>query len=183
MAFGRLEFLCPLRIDVQCRPQHRTRPANGSELPHAQSSADVASRLHHLGNFIGSGPDTFAEVFPQEDYAGKLVYSDRPDMIIEKAHNDYLTKWVQTGGISLICILVFYVLFIRLGWRFFFQKKTAFHAIDTMQRRLGLGCYIACLSYMFTSLFNDSTLQTSPFFWVFAGIALSSMSNRQDSQH
>lgn len=125
--------------------------------------------------FIGSGPDTFAEVFPQEDYAGKLVYSDRPDMIIEKAHNDYLTKWVQTGGISLICILVFYVLFIRLGWRFFFQKKTAFHAIDTIQRRLGLGCYIACLSYMFTSLFNDSTLQTAPLFWVLCGVALSSI--------
>ncbi len=125
--------------------------------------------------FIGSGPDTFAEVFPQEDYAGKLVYSDRPDMIIEKAHNDYLTKWVQTGGISLICILVFYVLFIRLGWRFFFQKKTAFHAIDTMQRRLGLGCYIACLSYMFTSLFNDSTLQTAPLFWILCGVALSSI--------
>lgn len=125
--------------------------------------------------FIGSGPDTFAEVFPQEDYAGKLVYSDRPDMIIEKAHNDYLTKWVQTGGISLICILVFYVLFVRLGWRSFFQKKTAFDAIDTMQRRLGLGCYIACLSYMFTGLFNDSTLQTAPLFWVLCGVALSSI--------
>lgn len=125
--------------------------------------------------FIGSGPDTFAEVFPQEDYAGKLIYSDRPDMVIEKAHNDYLTKWVQTGGISLICILVFYVLFIRLGWRFFFQKKTTFDTIDTMQRRLGLGCYIACLSYMFTSLFNDSTLQTAPLFWVLCGVALSSI--------
>lgn len=125
--------------------------------------------------FIGSGPDTFTEVFPQEDYAGKLVYSDRPDMIIEKAHNDYLTKWVQTGGISLICILVFYVLFIRLGWRFFFRKKTSLHAVDTMQRRLGLGCYIACLSYMLTSLFNDSTLQTAPLFWVLCGVALSSI--------
>ena len=123
--------------------------------------------------FIGSGPDTFAEVFPQEDYAGKIVYSDRPDMIIEKAHNDYLTKWVQTGGLSLICILVFYVLFIRLGWRFFFHKKIVTGATDEMQNRLALGCYIACLSYMFTNLFNDSTLQTAPLFWVLCGIALS----------
>ena len=124
---------------------------------------------------IGSGPDTFAEAFPQEDYAGKTVYSDDPNMVIEKAHNDYLTKWVQTGGISLICIFVFYVLFIRLGWCCFFQKKPSSAATDTMQERLGLGCYIACLSYMFTSLFNDSTLQTAPLFWVLCGIALSSM--------
>ncbi|MBE5881368.1 MAG: hypothetical protein E7289_03495 [Lachnospiraceae bacterium] len=118
--------------------------------------------------FIGSGPDTFAEVFPQHDYAGKVVYSDRPDMIIEKAHNDYLTKWVQTGGISVLCILVFYILFIKKGIHGYAQ-------IDDMRTRLGFGCYLACLSFMFTSLFNDSTLQTSPFFWVFAGIALSSI--------
>lgn len=135
---------------------------------------------------IGSGPDTFAEVFPQEDYAGKVVYSDRPDMIIEKAHNDYLTKWVQTGGISVLCIFVFYVLFIRSGWRGFFRNKTpgtlpaskasaSANMEECIQTRLGLGCYIACLCYMFTSLFNDSTLQTAPLFWVLAGIALSSL--------
>lgn len=122
--------------------------------------------------FIGSGPDTFAEVFPQEDYAGKIVYSDRPDMVIEKAHNDYLTKWVQTGGISTICILIFYVMLIHLGWQVFFKNRSI---TNTLQTRLGLGCYIASIAYMFTSLFNDSTLQTSPFFWVFTGIALSSM--------
>lgn len=123
--------------------------------------------------FIGSGPDTFAEVFPQEDYAGKVVYSDDPNMVIEKAHNDYLTKWVQTGGVSVLCIFIFYVLFVRSGFRVFFQTKTT--STDSLQMRLGYGCYIACLSYMFTSLFNDSTLQTSPLFWVFAGIALSSI--------
>lgn len=123
--------------------------------------------------FIGSGPDTFAEVFPQEDYAGKIVYSDNPNMVIEKAHNDYLTKWIQTGGISVLCILIFYILFIRSGIRIFFQTKTT--RSESLQMRLGYGCYIACISYMFTSLFNDSTLQTSPLFWVFAGIALSSI--------
>lgn len=119
--------------------------------------------------FIGSGPDTFAEVFPQEDYAGKIVYSDRPDMVIEKAHNDYLTKWVQTGGISAICLIIFYILFLLQGRKLFTEKEY------TMQYRLGCGCYIACISYMFTSLFNDSTLQTAPLFWVLCGVALSSI--------
>ncbi|MBO5373586.1 MAG: O-antigen ligase family protein [Lachnospiraceae bacterium] len=118
--------------------------------------------------FIGSGPDTFAEVFPQQDYAGKVVYSDRPDMVIEKGHNDYLTKWIQTGGISFICIVVFYFLFIKEGAGAYANK-------EKMHNRIGFGCYLACISYMFTGLFNDSTLQTSPLFWVFAGIALSSI--------
>ncbi len=119
---------------------------------------------------IGSGPDTFAEVYPQYDYAGKIVYSDRPDMVIEKAHNDYLTKWVQTGMISVICILVFYINVIRKGLKTYRRQNMA-----ELRFRIGFGCYLACISYMIANLFNDSTLQTSPFFWVFAGIALSSM--------
>lgn len=117
---------------------------------------------------IGSGPDTFAELFPQEDYAGKIVYADSPDVVIEKAHNDYLTKWVQTGGISVLCILIFYVILLRMG-----KKKFYLADMDSMQMRLGLGCYLACISYMLANLFNDSTVQTSPLFWVFAGIVLS----------
>ncbi len=126
--------------------------------------------------FVGSGPDTFAEVFPQHDYAGKVVYSDRPDMVIEKAHNDYLTKWIQTGALSVLCLVTFYLLFIRKGLVSFAGIKTI--SDRTLTDRLGMGCYLACISYMFTSLFNDSTLQTAPFFWVFAGIALSCMKKR-----
>lgn len=120
--------------------------------------------------FLGSGPDTFAQSFPQEDYCGKIVYSDRPDMVIEKAHNDYLTKWVQTGGISVCCILIFYICFIRYGFSAFSGNVPV-----SLQMRLGSGCFLACLSFMFTALFNDSTLQTAPLFWILAGIALSSI--------
>lgn len=123
--------------------------------------------------FIGSGPDTFAEVFPQHDYVGKIVYSDQPDMVIEKAHNDYLTKWVQTGLISVICLVVFYCFLIHNGKKTFEEKRV----LATMQSRIGYGCYLACLVYIIASLFNDSTLHTSPLFWVFAGIACSCFKN------
>ena len=43
-----------------------------------------------------------------------------------------------------------------------------------MKTRLGLGCYLGCICYMAGSLFNDSTLYTTPVFWIFAGIALAS---------
>lgn len=120
---------------------------------------------------IGSGPDTFAEVFPQHDYAGKIVYSDRPDRVIEKAHNDYLTKWIQTGMVSVICIVIFYVMLFWRGKKVY-QKEIVF---DDMRSRIGFGCYLACVIYMIANFFNDSTLQTSPLFWVFAGIACCSL--------
>lgn len=117
----------------------------------------------------GSGPDTFAEVFPQNDYAGKIVYADDPARIIEKAHNDYLTKWVQTGFISMASILVFYGIILVKG-----KRGCELLAEDhSMKKRLGVGCYLACISYMAANLFNDSTLQTTPLFFVFAGIVLS----------
>lgn len=119
---------------------------------------------------VGSGPDTFPEVFPQNDYAGKMVYSDNPEMVIEKAHSDYLTKWVQTGFLSVICILIFYAYLIKRGMETYRKRKTA-----DMSFRIGFGCYLACISYMAANLFNDSTLQTSPMFWVFSGIALGGM--------
>lgn len=124
---------------------------------------------------IGSGPDTFAEVFPQNDYAGKIVYADDPDRVIEKAHNDFLMKWVQTGLLSVICMVVFYVLFIvkcHTGYRQLIQNECGTRQFP-MRLRLGLGCYLSCISFIAASFVNDSTLQTSPLFWIFAGIALS----------
>ncbi len=117
--------------------------------------------------FVGSGPDTFAEVFPQNDYAGKIVYSDSPEMVIEKAHNDYLNKWIQTGLISVICMVVFYAIVLLNGGKTYINAT-----IDTISSRVGFGCFLACISYMVASLVNDSTIQTAPLFWVFAGIVL-----------
>ncbi len=129
---------------------------------------------NHL--LIGSGPDTYAEVFPQDDVAGKIVYADNPDRVIEKGHNDYLTKWVQTGGLSVVCLMAFYFFIIKKGWRMYGRKKEP-HAISRnasdFSDRLGLGCYLGCLCFMASSLTNDSTLQTAPIFWVFTGIFLS----------
>ncbi len=123
-----------------------------------------------LKNYLltGSGPDTFAEVFPQHDYAGKIVYSDRPDMVIEKAHNDYLTKWVQTGLPSVICLLLFYASLIVRGIRFYREKTLTWNH----KTRVGYACFLSCLVYMTANIFNDSTLQTAPLFWIMAGTAM-----------
>ena len=67
----------------------------------------------------GSGPDTFAEVFPQNDYVGKAIYANNPARVIEKPHNDYLMQWVQNGFLALVAMIAFYVLLLKNVERFF----------------------------------------------------------------
>lgn len=117
----------------------------------------------------GSGPDTFAEVFPQNDYVGKAIYANNPARVIEKPHNDYLMQWVQNGFLALVAMIAFYVLLLKKCGTFYYKRE-----LSDIKTRLGLGCYLGCICYMAGSLFNDSTLYTTPVFWIFAGIALAS---------
>ena len=95
----------------------------------------------------GTGPDTFKEVFPQNDYAGKIVYSDRPDMVIEKAHNDYLTKWVQTGmGCRLHCNILFHFVSERKGS---VQKE---RSAERFSEQSGVWL-LSCLSFIYDGKF------------------------------
>lgn len=127
--------------------------------------------------FVGSGPDTFAEVYPQNDYAGKLVYAENPARIMERAHNDYLMKWVQTGLLSLVALLVFYIFILKKG--FFYFKKENWEC--SMKNVLALGCLLGCVAYMICGLFSDSTLYTSPTFYVFIGIVLSVVGHKTNA--
>lgn len=122
---------------------------------------------HYL--LLGSGPDTFAEVFPQNDYAGKLVYAENPARIMERAHNDYLMKWVQTGLLSVVSLIVFYIFILKKGG-ISFKRKCFEHSSKNI---MAFGCLLGCVAYMVCGMFSDSTLYTSPVFYVFAGIVLS----------
>lgn len=117
--------------------------------------------------FIGSGPDTFTEAYPQNDYVGKLIYGETTARVIERAHNDYLMRWVQTGLLSLVCLLVFYGCFMKKCFHFYKQD-----AMDTTSGKLGFGCFLGCIGYLACCCFSDSTLYTTPTFYVFIGLAL-----------
>lgn len=116
---------------------------------------------------VGSGPDTFPEVFPQNDYVGKAVYGDTAARIMEKPHNDYLLQWVQNGFLGMLALVVFYACYIR-NCIFVYGREEK----NEFSSRLGYGCFLSCICYMAGSFFNDSTLYTTPLFWVFIGISL-----------
>lgn len=118
--------------------------------------------------FAGNGPDTFTIMFPQEDYVGKANYSKTPYTLIDRAHNLYLMTWVQSGLISLLFLMIFIGNYlwkaVRLYSRITFDNKTA---------KLGLGCFLAVISYLISGMFNDSSIQISPLFWLMLGWGMS----------
>lgn len=114
-----------------------------------------------------SGKDEVAELY--KSYVGKAIYANNPARVIEKPHNDYLMQWVQNGFLALVAMIAFYVLLLKKCGTFYYKRE-----LSDIKTRLGLGCYLGCICYMAGSLFNDSTLYTTPVFWIFAGIALGS---------
>ena len=109
--------------------------------------------------FLGSGPDTFMLEFPQEDYlqAKKNGYEG---MIITKPHSWYLQVGVQTGLISLLCLLVFY------GWYAIeCIRLYAFRKLTIQTEAFGIAAFMGSIGFMVSGLTNDSMVVTSPVFW------------------
>lgn len=118
---------------------------------------------------FGSGPDTFAYVFPQNDVLGKMNANFSTNRtLVDKPHNMYLQTGINTGWSSLIALLALFVIYffhsIRLYWRIAFKEKCYF---------LGLTLAGGCIGYMITGLFNDSTVSVAPLFWVLLGCSVS----------
>lgn len=116
--------------------------------------------------FIGTGPDTFAIAFPQQDYV-VAANSGFYGMIVTKPHNLYMQMGVQTGLISLIAFLVFYIIYaissIKLYWK---------QSMDTLSAQLGVAILASTSGYMVSALVNDSTITIAPIYWCLIGIGL-----------
>lgn len=115
---------------------------------------------------LGSGPDTFMLVFPNNDYVA-LSNSGYEDLIVTKPHNMYLQTAVQTGVLSLICFLVFYF------WYFVYSIKV-FKKADKSNyiTMVGIGILAGTFGYMVVGIINDSMIVTAPLFWALIGIGL-----------
>lgn len=116
---------------------------------------------------LGSGADTFTVVFPQRDYVDNYN-AGYGSNVMTKPHNLYMQIGVQTGGISLVCFLVF------CFWYIF----SSFRLYDRCSYRwslefLGAGIMLAVIGYMVMGLSNDSTITCAPIFWTLIGIGIS----------
>ena len=116
---------------------------------------------------LGSGPDTFTIEFPQDDYIGLENYGYKGS-IVTKPHNMYLQMGVQTGVISLMAFLAFYMMYFIQSIRIYIKGK-----FDTYASQLGVAIFLASIGYMIAGITNDSTITVAPIFWILMGIGMS----------
>jgi O-antigen ligase len=115
---------------------------------------------------LGSGADTYAIVFPQQDYV-YLRNVGFTGMVLTKPHSMYLQMGVQTGALSLICFLVFYGIYFITSIRLYLKGK-----FESDFAKAGIAIFIGTIGYMVVGISNDSSIAVAPVFWALIGIGI-----------
>ncbi|MCM1282793.1 MAG: O-antigen ligase family protein [Muribaculaceae bacterium] len=113
---------------------------------------------------LGSGPDTYAFMFPQYDYVS-LIQNGWEGIMITKPHNMYLQMAVQTGVLSLIAFLVFYLWYMFASFKLYRGRK-----LVTLAERIGGAIFLSSICFMIAGLVNDSTIGVSVVYWTLLGL-------------
>ena len=123
---------------------------------------------------LGSGADSFTLVFPQSDYldAYKGGYEN---MIISKPHCAYLQIAVQTGVLSLIALLAFYLWYAIKCLKLYFGKREL-----SFEQALAAGIFSGTVGFMVIWIANDSTICVTPIFAALIGLGI--VLNRMNEQ-
>lgn len=120
-----------------------------------------------LDNFIvGSGPDTFAIEFPQNDYVARYQ-SGFENIIFTRPHNFYLQMGIQTGVLSLLAFLVFYAIYFAESCR-----RYCFRKFNRMEEWIGFAVFLSTVGFMASGLANDSLIVVSPIYYVMLGAGM-----------
>ncbi|MBO8172889.1 MAG: O-antigen ligase family protein [Bacillaceae bacterium] len=107
--------------------------------------------------WIGSGPDTFALVFPHDDEDYDR-YLNKP--IVDKAHNEYLQIAVTMGVPALTVYLLFLFVVMRRNWKSIPQFR------DPDVQIYACGLLATVTGYLVQAFFNISVITVTPFFWI-----------------
>jgi putative inorganic carbon (HCO3(-)) transporter len=129
----------------------------------------------------GSGPDTFANVFPKNK-AEYAKYLGNENMVVDKVHNEYLQIAVTMGIPALLTYLTLTGIILLSGWRICHgvasppaasgqAPRTAANPLDSDRRGLvQAGLLAVVIGYMVQSFFNISIVSVAPFFWMVLGL-------------
>ncbi|MCL2356278.1 MAG: O-antigen ligase family protein [Defluviitaleaceae bacterium] len=115
---------------------------------------------------IGSGPDTFVNVFPNQDMVSGQRYFNNPYQIVDKAHNFFIQTWITTGGISALA------LFGLFGHYFFTTLRSLIKTKDepVFSYGLRLGLLAGVAGYVMAGMATDTTVGSTGVFFVLLGI-------------
>lgn len=118
---------------------------------------------------LGYGPDTFAMVFPQQDFSGKFLVYGTTDMLVDKVHNLFLQNALNTGALSALALAALFVWYLRTSVRIYARRDPA---DGTSTHAVGVACLAAVVGYLGAALFNDSVVSVAPVFWVLLGLGM-----------
>ena len=117
----------------------------------------------------GAGADCYTFVYPQNDYV--TVYNKYNanwfNVVTDKAHNIYMTYWVNTGLISLLAWLAIVGDYL-LGAVKQFKKRGFANFCDFVNG----GIFCGILGFLVVAFFNDGSLSTMPMFYTMLGTGL-----------
>lgn len=120
-----------------------------------------------LGNLVvGSGPDTFAIEFLQNDYVARYR-GGFDNVIFTRPHNFYLQMGIQTGVLSLVAFLVFYGMYLVDSCKLYCFRK-----FQTTEEWMGFVLFLSTIGFMAAGFANDSLIVVSPVFYVLLGTGM-----------
>lgn len=117
---------------------------------------------------IGSGSDCFPLVFPSDISIYRINSFLSSNTVVDKSHNMYLQMAINTGVVSLISFLTVCVIYmvssIKVLWGITY---------DTLEKKMGLVCFLGVIGYLFTGIFNDQIVSVAPLFYIILGLGIS----------
>lgn len=116
---------------------------------------------------LGSGPDTFAFRFPQNDLIGLYYAYGTPATVVDKPHNLYLQIALSDGVIALLAFLAIMIIYIVDSIKLYALKK-----YYEKSEILGSATCLGVIGYLFAGIFNDSVVSVAPVFWIVLGVGV-----------
>ncbi len=123
--------------------------------------------LIEKAGMFGFGPDTYAIIYPHNDYFGKYLAFGDPYIFISKPHNMYLQMLLNTGVVTLVGFLLIVIPY--------FIQSIVLHINKEVETFIGvssLGVFIGVLNYLIVGIINDSSVSTAPNFWMMLGLGI-----------
>lgn len=116
---------------------------------------------------LGTGADSFTLAFPHNDYVAMYKSGYYENMLISKPHCLYLQCAAQTGVLSLVCLLLFYLIYFLKNCKRILTGKSE-DAMSVLQNAFLAGT----IGFLVSSLVNDSTICVTPVFAVILGLGI-----------
>jgi len=115
---------------------------------------------------IGSGPDTFINIFPHHDMSGLQLAFNNPYQIVDKAHNLFIQTWLTTGGISAIALFALFAHYLLTSFWGIVKSRGE----DTQLYGIRLGLLAGISGFIMAGMATDSTIGSTGVFFVLLGM-------------